>query len=484
MAFEANIESLSQHQVPAWFHDAKLGIFVHWGLYSVPAYAPTEFGEINETFKRGGRFHFSHNPYAEWYLNSMKFREGPYWRYHEQTYGADFTYDDFVPLFNAEIAQWDPGAMADAFSMVGARYVVLTTKHHDGFTLWPSDTPNPNKAGYHASRDIVGELAEAVRARGMRMGVYYSGQLDWSFDTRPIDAIVGLISNGPVDRAYARYVDAHYRELIDRIKPSVLWNDIGYPPDGDSEGIVATYYNQIAEGVVNDRWRKSAKWIKGLLGLWPVNKVAEWGIRQMIAKRGLAIDEMPTNAHYDYRTPEYATAAEIKETKWECCRGIGRSFGYNRMEQDEHHISVTELIHSFVDIVSKNGNLLLNVGPMADGTIPELQLERLRGLGAWLDVNGETIYGTRPWTRAEGVTREGLEVRFTAKGEVLYAILLGWPEARQTAIRDLPLAEGATVEMLGCPGGLSWEQDGADLRIELPLERAESCAVAFRIARD
>jgi len=482
MDFEADIESLNHHQVPEWYHDAKLGIFVHWGLYSVPAYAPTEYGDINETFKRGGRFHFAHNPYAEWYLNSMKFSEGPCRAYHKQTYGADFSYDDFVPAFNAEIAGWNPDQMADIFSMVGARYVVLTTKHHDGFLLWPSDTPNPNKENYHASRDIVGELSAAVQTRGIRMGVYYSGALDWSFTTQPIDGLTGLLTNGPNAPAYARYVDAHWRELIGKVEPSILWNDIGYPPDGDSEGIMAEFYNRFAEGVVNDRWRKTGKRLKKLIRLWPVNALLEWGITRMIAKGGLSIGELPTNFHWDYRTPEYAAFPEIKAYKWECCRGIGRSFGYNRMERDEHHISVTDLIHSFVDIVSKNGNLLLNVGPMADGTIPDLQLKRLRGLGDWLKVNGDAIFGTRPWTRAEGTTREGIAVRFTAKGDALFAILLGKPQTSRLVIQDLVIAEPSTVRLLGSPGALSWTQEDTDLCIALPPEMPGSCAIAFQIA--
>ncbi|MBN1139563.1 MAG: alpha-L-fucosidase [Anaerolineae bacterium] len=480
MQFDANKASLSQHQVPAWYHDAKLGIFVHWGLYSVPAYAPTEYGDVNETMKRGGRFHFAHNPYAEWYLNSLRVAGEPYRAYHERTYGPTFAYDEFVPMFNAQIASWDPGQMADLFARVGARYVVLTTKHHDGFLLWPSKTPNPNKPGYCAARDIVGELAAAVRARAMRMGVYYSGALDWSFTAKPIDGIVSMLDNGPTDPAYARYVDAHFHELIDTIAPSVLWNDIGYPPDGDSDGVMAYYYNKIPQGVVNDRWSKTSKSFRRLIRLWPVRQLLEWVINRMMARSGMP-GELPTNAHYDFRTPEYATFAEIKETKWECCRGLGRSFGYNQTETAEHHIAVVDLIHTFVDIVSKNGNLLLNVGPMADGRIPDLQVERLLGLGAWLDVNGEAILCTRPWRRAEGTTGDGLPVRFTAKGDTLYATVLGVPQGERLMIRDLVVEEGATIHMLGRAEPLAWAQEGADLSVALPQDIAGACAVAFRV---
>jgi alpha-L-fucosidase len=185
--------------------------------------------------------------------------------------------------------------------------------------------------------------------------------------------------------------------------------------------------------------------------------------------------------HYDFRTPEYATYPEIRTVKWECCRGLGRSFGYNRMEEDEHHISVPDLVHSFVDIVSKNGNLLLNVGPMADGTIPAPQLDRLSGLGAWLAVNGEAIYGTRPWTRAEGTTASDIPVRFTAGPDALYAILLGAPQGSEVVLKDLDIDERATIGMLGHKGDLSWIREGENVVVSLSGEFGETCATAFRI---
>jgi len=151
------------------------------------------------------------------------------------------------------------------------------------------------------------------------------------------------------------------------------------------------------------------------------------------------------------------------------------------METVEDHVSVTDLIHSFVDIVSKNGNLLLNVGPMADGTIPELQLQRLQGLGKWLDVNGEAIFGTRPWTRAEGTTAERILVRFTQKGNLLYAVLLGKPAPESITISDLSIEDNAQVYSVGHPAPLHWEQHGTDIAFSLPGEIGETCAVSLRI---
>ena len=178
--YEPTIESLDTHPLPAWYDDAKLGIFIHWGLYSVPAWAePQDPKHIT-----GG---VGNTPYAEWYYNSMRNPGSPTQKYHAEHYGADFNYYSFMPVFNKEIEKWDPEKMAAIFRDAGAKYVVLTSKHHEGFTLWPSEVPNPSQPGLHASRDLVGELSEAVRKDGMKMGLYYSGGYDWTFDRGPIE---------------------------------------------------------------------------------------------------------------------------------------------------------------------------------------------------------------------------------------------------------------------------------------------------------
>ena len=171
MSYEPTLESLQRHTVPDWFHDAKLGIFIHWGLYSVPAWAPNA-GELGEVIAEGGWDKwFAENPYAEWYMNSMRIAGSPSQRHHLETYGPDFGYRDFVPMFNEATQEWDPGAWAELFRQAGARYVVLTTKHHDGFLLWPSEHPNPFQENYYARRDLVGQLTAAVRKQGMEMGL-------------------------------------------------------------------------------------------------------------------------------------------------------------------------------------------------------------------------------------------------------------------------------------------------------------------------
>jgi alpha-L-fucosidase len=452
--YEANWESLAQHEAPAWFSDAKLGIFIHWGVYSVPGWAPVE-GQYGELTRE--RF-FQVNPYAEWYWNSMRIPGSPTNEHHRATYGEEFEYSAFLSTFNEEVQKWRPEEWGELFAAAGARYVVLTTKHHDGFTLWPSSVRNPHRPADQqgARRDLVGELTEAVRERGMRMGVYYSGGIDWSFNDTLIDR-PGILRTTAVPRTeeYARYVDAHWRELIDRYQPDILWNDITYPENAGLAALLADYYNRFPEGAVNNRW----------------------GVRRQTK------DE-PEDSDWvefaDFFTPEYAQLDEISEAKWEACRGIGYSFGYNRNETDAQMISVDDLVDLLVDIVSKNGNLLLNVGPMADGTIPPGQVERLRGLGEWLAVNGGAIYGSTPWSRASGETAGGIPVRFTRKGDEVFAILLDTPATSKIEVRSLPLAPGAQVRLLGFEGELEWSS-GEHAVIQLPADLPAAPAHTLRI---
>jgi len=469
---EATWKSVSRHAVPDWSHDAKLGIFVHWGLYSVPGWAPLP-GEAGDRAPRGDWADwFANNPYAEWYYNSIRIEGSPSHQHHMATYGADFSYDRFVPLFNQATQEWVADDWAELFRKAGARYVVLTTKHHDGFLLWPSRHPNPKKQGYQVGRDLVGELTEAVRARGLRMGLYYSGGIDWTFKETVIRGLLDLLVAVPQQAEYIEYANHHWYELVERYEPAILWNDIAYPAEADLARLFADYYNCVPDGLVNDRFQQSrlgqswllrSRRIRSVLG-----RLVGWA---MTHSRFMLV--LPTGRHCDFRTVEYASLGRITRKKWEATRGIGHSFGFNRNEGPEDCLTLKELVHSFADIVSKNGNLLLNVGPMADGTIPDLQRERLLGLGRWLGVNGQAIFGTRPWVRAEGRTSDGTGVRFTQKGDapeggVLFAIVLGPAKADQVTLRALSIAEGAAVRLLGYDQALDWRQDGNNLMVRLP----------------
>src|SRR6202158_4182173 len=425
--YEPTLESLNQHPLPQWYADAKLGIFVHWGLYSVPGWAPLVHPEHDFTAPD----YIKNNPYAEWYLNVMRIDGSPTQAYHREHYGADYDYYNFAPTFDQEIKKWSPDAWAKTFHDAGAKYVVLTTKHHDGFTLWPSSTPNPKLPPdrQHATRDIVGELTAAVNQQGLRMGLYYSGGYDWTFGPGPIRVAADYQKVKPQSEAYGKYADAQVREIIARYKPAVLWNDIDYPKSGHPLQIMAEYYQAVPDGVIDDRF----------------------GVK-----------------HSDFISPEYQTLEQINPKKWEECRGLGRSVGYNPAEGGAATTATSELIYLLVYIVSKNGNLLLDVGPEADGTIPTVQMERLKALGAWLQMNGDAIYGTHPWNRAVGHTAEGISVRFTEKHSAVYATLLGQPKTSTITLKSLSPKTGSQIYLLGRSEALSWSQQDDGIKVTLP----------------
>jgi len=422
--YEPTWASLKTHPVPDWYRNAKFGIFVHWGLYSVPAWAvPTgELGKVEP-----GKW-FIDNPYAEWYLNTLRIAGSPTAKHHAETYGKDFDYYNFRPMFNKAVAAWDPNVMASLFHGAGARYVVLTTKHHDGFTLFPSRVKNPRHPGLSTTRDLVGDLAAAVRGKGMKMGTYYSGGLDWTFTSEPIRTMADIRARVPQSEEYAQYADAHWRELIERYRPAVMWNDIDYPKAGKLPQLFAQFYNTVPDGVIDNRF----------------------GVE-----------------FADFTTPEYAKYDKITEKKWESCRGLGFSFGYNQVEGPEQVIAADKLIALLVDIVSKNGNLLLNVGPKPDGSISEIQLDRLHKLGDWLAVNGEGIFDTHPWVRASPPAASGPQVRFTHKGDSLYAFFLERPEAPRVTLPGVVASEGTAVRVLGAGADTKWEQQGRDVLVNI-----------------
>ncbi|MCX8183720.1 MAG: alpha-L-fucosidase, partial [Crenarchaeota archaeon] len=391
MVYRPGLKSIKRHNVLDWFHDAKIGIIVHWGLYSVPGWAPITGEPTEVVAEKGWEYWFANNPYAEWYFNSIRIEDSPSYHYHVKTYGADFKYDDFIPLFNQESKKWEPSKWAELFKKAGAQYVVFTAKHHDGFLMWPSNYPNPRKEKYCVERDIIGELTHAVREKGMRMGIYYSGGIDWSFKDTVIRDILDFIEATPNSEEYGRYVYNHWCELIERYKPSILWNDIAYPVTGRFLEMVAYYYNTVPDGIINDRWAQFNPESLTYALLRPL--LSKKRIRNLILPFLLKI--APTSPHFDFKTPEYNVYSKITKEKWECVRGLGYSFGYNRNEGVEHMISLKRLVHLLVDVVSKNGNLLIGVGPMANGTIPEIQCRRLLELGEWLSTNGEAIYGSR-----------------------------------------------------------------------------------------
>lgn len=477
-------ESLNTHPVPDWYQDAKLGIFIHWTIAAVPGFAPRE-RDIRELLRERYDDLLPLSPYTEWYENAIRFPFSPSAAYHRDHYG-ERPYSSFKADWEAALAGWQPRRWAERFARTGAGYVVLVTKHHDGYCLWPSAVPHPYRDGWRCPRDVVGELADAVRAEGMRFGVYYSGGIDWSFNPKPVRNMVEFIASVPRG-PYPAYAEAQMRELIDRYAPDVLWNDIAWPtPPGPLYRLFADYYQRVPEGVVNDRWLAEG-WLLKALRLPPITALASRLLKREVEK-GESSSTPPPVPHSDFRTPEYESFASIQAQKWESVRGMDKSFGFNRASLPEDFLSREELIQGFVDIVSKNGNLLLNVGPRGeDAGIPDEQLARLDWLGEWLAVNGEAVRGTRPHERAEGVTAEGHRVRFTRRGEALYAIVLGAGSTAGAAgaatltIRGPLPGIGGEVSLLG-HGVVGASVIGEDLRIELDQPLGQDEAHAFRIA--
>ncbi len=434
--YEPTWESLDSRPIPPWFQDAKFGIFIHWGVYSVPAWIRVTEGRYAS--------------YAEWYyarvMGELKGNED----FHEKTYGPDFEYRDFAPMFKAEL--WDPDFWAGLFAESGARYVVLTSKHHDGFCLWPTKSPfkkNWNSMDVGPHRDLVGDLTKAVRARGLRMGLYYS-LIEWETNRTGRTPSGRYIPQEMMDKygiPLDRYVDDHVipqlKELVNEYRPAVLFADAGeWDEDEDfwkTKEFLAWLYNNAPnrdEVVVNDRWAKG----------------------------------MPGH-HGDYFSSEYQDAEGVGvDHPWEESRGMGRSYGYNRAENINHYRTSKELVHELMDVVSRGGNLLLNVGPTADGRIPVIMQQRLRDMGKWLRINGEAIYGTRPWRGGSGfvVDDEGAEIRFTRKGKDLFVLFSDWPKG-DVRITGLAPSAHTEVTLLGFDGGIEWWTEDDTLTIVPPL---------------
>lgn len=478
MSYQATWDSVSSHPVPGWYEDAKLGVFLHWGLFSVPGWAPP--GPDIATLLRRHRpsWVLANIPYAEWYPNTMRIRGSPTQRHHAATYGADFAYDGFRPMFEEASAGADLTELAALCRSAGARYVVLTTKHAEGYCLWPTATRHPVKGDYHSARDLVGDLTDAVRAEGMRMGLYYSGAYDWPYNDARLSSLAGLLLGAPTGAEYARYAESHVRELIDRYRPSILWGDIGWPTDSHLPTLFAHYYDTVDDGVVNDRWyqggRRTAALDAAVRALAGVVELA-WPLVPARHKRVF----IPRGRHADFATSEYDTVDHIVARKWEATRGVGHSFGANRNEAAGDILTAAQLVALLVDVVSKNGNLLIGVGPAPDGRVLDVQAEPLRGLGRWLEVNGEAVYGTRPWTvsSAGHGSRDDPTVRFTAgtgdRAGVLYATVLSAPTARTFVLPGVEVTPSTTgpelvVAVVGQHGASGRVLDNGAIEVTLP----------------
>lgn len=426
-------------EAPGWFRDAKLGIFIHWGIFAVPAYAPRG-RSITEIVRSHPEDGWARLPYTEWYQNSLRFPQSPVTAHHRARYG-DQPYEAFRATFDTASQSFDAGAWASLFAEAGAKYTVLVTKHHDGYCLWPSDVPNPHRPGWHSKRDFVGELATAARKQGLTFGTYYSGGLDWTFRHHPIGTFGDMLACVPYEDDYRAYAAAQYRELIERYDTAVLWNDIAYPDENDRDALVAAFRAARSDGVINDRWM-------AIRPLFEKMRIADAraALDARIAERWAAGEGnlMPDSRFGDFRTSEYSDELDFGDRDWEACRGMDLSFGFNAEARVEDYLTPADLIRSFADIVAHGGNLLLNVGPRADGSIPDVQRSLLRTLGAWLKTNGAAIYGARRVAVPKGVASDGTPYRITDTGDALHILFMDAPRTGSLALPGLSGATRAT----------------------------------------
>jgi len=461
-------QSLADYRVPQWYEDAKFGIFIHWGVYAVPA-----FGN-------------------EWYPRNMYIHDHPEFKHHVETYGpqSTFGYKDFIPRLTAE--KYDPAQWADLFKKAGARYVVPVAEHHDGFAMYDCSFSRWTAVKMGPKRDIVGELAAAVRGEGMVFGLSsHRAEHWWFFDegmTFDSDVRDPRYADfyGPARPRFekrenvnpAMYPDdaflndwlARTCELVDKYRPQLVWFDwwidnLAFIPY--LQKFAAYYYN------------RGAQWDDGVAINYKLNAFPE----------GTAVLDI-----------ERGQLKTIRPMLWQNDTSVSKnSWGYIK---NHEYKSATTIIHDLIDVVSKNGCLLLNIGPRPDGTIPEPEEQILLEIGRWLAVNGEAIYATRPWlTFGEGPTEvfEGgftdtkrqpftpQDVRFTTKGDVLYATLLGWPQNREVCIRSLSTTSSlyqrtiSRVDLLGSSEPVTWRRDNDGLTVKLPQHKPNEHAFVLKI---
>ncbi len=457
--FRASWDSLTKFQAPDWYRDGKFGIFIHWGVYSVPG-----FGN-------------------EWYPRQMYKKETEEFKHHVQTYGpqSKFGYKDFIPKLTA--AHFDAREWARLFKEAGAKFVVPVAEHHDGFPMYDCSLTEWSAAKMGPKRDIIGELSNSVRQEGMVFGLsshraehwwFYDGGREFDSDVKD-PKYAGLYWPAQPEKASTptrEFLDdwlARTAELVDKYHPQLVWFDwwIEQPVfEPYRQRFAAFYYNRGAE------WKK--------------------GVAINYKKKSFP----PHAAVFDV---ERGQLAGIRPEFWQTDTAISKnSWGY---VSKQDYKTADSIVDDLIDIVSKNGALLLNIGPRSDGTIPEPEQKILREIGQWLKVNGEAIYGTRPWVLfGEGPTAvvegsfndtkraafTGQDLRFTKKGEAIYAIALAWPQKTLT-IKTLGASslhiQGKIKEitLLGHPGRLQWKQDKMGLTITMPDQPPCDFAYAFKI---
>ncbi|CDF79790.1 alpha-L-fucosidase (GH29) [Formosa agariphila KMM 3901] len=460
--FEPNWESIkANYKDPKWFNQKKFGIFIHWGAYAVPAYS-------SEWYPRQ-MYMDSANFTAQLKLSKM----GPsdVYLHHKKEWGDQkkFGYKDFIPMFKGE--NFDAKEWIDLFKKSGAKYVIPVADHHDGFAMYKSNTTRWNSVDMGPKRDVLGELFKEGRSQGMIMGASSHFAFNWSFfnkkdkfDTTDPEYADLYSSKGknlrePVSDAFKQRWWDRTVDLIDNYQPDILWFDfyLDIPDFKDLRPKIAAYY---------------------------YNKGLEWGKEVVINDKNFDHEAFPEGTViYDL---ERGKLPGIRKLPWQTDTSIGKnSWSYVTNWQSK---TANQLVDDLVDIVSKNGNLLLNVGPKADGTIPEDQKDILLQIGHWLDINGEAIYDTNYWRvfgegpteveeghHSEGKNKDftGQDIRFTTKDNHVFAIMMAWPESGSVIIKSITNGEDDVldVKLLGSDATLKWSLTPEGLEVKLPKEK-------------
>ncbi|MGI9274284.1 MAG: alpha-L-fucosidase [Endozoicomonas sp.] len=471
--YQPDWDSLKQYQVPDWFRDAKVGIFIHWGVYSVPAaynewYPRDMYMRLRDSLQN---LRLPGNPRVRWH---HKRRHGP---------TSEFGYKDFIPEFKAE--NWNPEEWLDHFENWGARYIMPVGEHHDGFPMFDSRFTEWNAARMGPKRDICRELAKGTRQRGLKFTISTHRAWNWCYyhfhkgDDTMNPANAGLYGKPhktgcPPSTEFVENWFERVKEMIDEFHPAALYFDFGWHHkafESYRPKVLSYYYNHAEK--------------HGYEPVLNYKDMPESPAGSAEIPDGLAVLDV-----------ERGGLNDIREEPWQTCTSVSyKSWGY--IENDNFR-TPTALIHDLIDIVSKNGNLLINVGPRPDGTIPREAIEPLNEMGEWLKVNGEGIYGTRPWRCFhEGkVIRKGGsfsekplsftagDFRFTRRGEnTVYAFAMSVPENRQLELvsfqrYNLKIRD---VSLLGSAEKPDWQQANGKLRLTLPPELPTAHASVLKI---
>ncbi len=457
--YQDNWENIgSNYQCPEWFKDAKFGIFIHWGVYAVPA-----FGN-------------------EWYPRNMYTKDSKVYKHHLETYGkhTEFGYKDFIPMFKAE--KFNAKEWVSIFKAAGAKYVVPVAEHHDGFSMYDSDRNPWNSVKMGPKKDIIGLLKTEIEKEGLIFGLsshrlenswFYNEGMKFPSDVQ--DTTLTLYgARLPEQDKYNEAVGldwlAHVRELIDKYQPQLIWFDWTVGNE-----VIQPFFNKFLAYYYNN----SIDWGKGVV----VN-----------TKQGY-----PNNVQIG--DVERGKLNKIRKYPWQTDTSVGKkSWAYIDGEENK---TPQQIVHDLIDIVSKNGNLLLNIGPRADGTITEEQKSVLLSIGSWLKVNGEAIYGSRPWVRSgegEAVSTAGSftdntateysaqDIRFTTKNNTLYAIALNWSD-KDILIHSLDKkgmgnSKIQQISLLGSDEKIHWKQTEKGIQISFPKEKPCEFAYTFKIIFD